>query len=141
MTGAASRRVPEARTPFTCALPPELIGRLRVECARHNEQIGRFVERALVAALAALSPIQQETLMPWRLAEPIRTALARTRFVALTQDERWWRAEFVVRNGLDFPRELLRAEAWCASNPDRAPRRNYRRFLNTWFERAQGESE
>lgn len=76
---------------------------------------------------------------PWRLADPIADALVKTRFAPLRHDERWWRSQFRLNNvngGIDFVREILRADAWCATNPGRAPRKDPRRFLNAWFQRA-----
>lgn len=77
-----------------------------------------------------------EGLFPWKVAAPIGEALAKTRFVALTGEERWWKAQFRAHNGTNFAKELLEAEAWCTSNPARAPRKDFRRFLNEWFKRA-----
>ena len=78
-------------------------------------------------------------LVPWRLAQPIADAISKTRFVGLAGDEIWWRSQFRARNGVRFDKALLEAEAWCASNPGRAPKKAFRRFLNSWFQRAAGD--
>lgn len=74
---------------------------------------------------------------PWVLSDHIRTALEKTRFQPLVGDQQWWQAQFRAHNGINMPKELLEAEAWCTSRPDRAPRKDYRRFLNSWFGRAK----
>lgn len=53
----------------------------------------------------------------------------------------WWQAEIRANGprGVDFAAEVLRAEAWIASNPARAPRKDHARFLHTWLARAEGD--
>ena len=76
----------------------------------------------------------------WKLAPDLEAALRGTRFERLAGDRRWWQAEFRLHaeHSLRFETELRRAEAWCASNPGRAPKKDVRRFLHAWFERANG---
>ena len=49
----------------------------------------------------------------------------------------YWQAEVRANPGVDFGAEVLKAEAWMMANPDRAPRKNYARFLHTWLSRAE----
>ena len=77
--------------------------------------------------------------LDWSLSDPIAHALSRTRFARLSDQREFWQAHFRAQNGLDFPAQILRAEAWCASNSDRAPKKNLKRFLHNWFQRAQEE--
>ena len=37
--------------------------------------------------------------------------------------------------GIDIIREIGKAFAWCVSNPSRAPKKDYGRFLNSWLSR------
>ena len=48
----------------------------------------------------------------------------------------FWRAEVRANPGVDFAPELLKAEAWLAANPQRAPRKDLARFLHNWLARA-----
>lgn len=43
-----------------------------------------------------------------------------------------------VYSELDIDRESAKAFIWCTTNPTRAPKKNYGRFLNSWFDRASG---
>lgn len=85
------------------------------------------------------SPERAGAALPWVLASEISTALAKTRFTALSEDRAFWQSHFRSCNGLAFAAEVLKADAWCASNPTRAPKRNLRRFLHSWFTRAAEE--
>lgn len=49
----------------------------------------------------------------------------------------WWQAEARANPGVNLAAELTKAEAWLASNPRRAPKRDCRRFLHSWFARAE----
>jgi hypothetical protein len=42
---------------------------------------------------------------------------------------------------VDVTRELAKARVWMVSNPGRAPRSQFARFLNGWFGRAQKDAE
>jgi hypothetical protein len=57
------------------------------------------------------------------------------------RDPAWWQAHVRARPELDFARELLSAEAWIASNPARAPRKDYARFFHAWLRRADAPPE
>lgn len=75
----------------------------------------------------------------FEVAESIRTALSRCPF--LSKDPRvyrpaFWQAEIRACSRLNFPRELLQAEAWCVANPGKAPKSNHAAFLHRWFRRA-----
>lgn len=74
----------------------------------------------------------------WELRSELRAALEDTRFLGLAADRRWWLAEFRIHaeNDMVFEDEITKAEGWCVSNPHRAPKRDYRRFLHSWFSRA-----
>ena len=48
----------------------------------------------------------------------------------------FWRAEVRANPGVDFAPEILKAEAWLAANPQRAPRKDLARFLHNWLARA-----
>ena len=39
--------------------------------------------------------------------------------------------------GVDISREVGKAYAWCVSNPSRAPKKDYARFLNAWLSRCK----
>lgn len=39
---------------------------------------------------------------------------------------------------LDLDREAGKAFVWCSTNPSRAPKKNFGRFLNSWFARVSG---
>ena len=88
-------------------------------------------------ASASKDPTQDT---PWNLSATIAEPLAKTRFLSLLHDRVWWQAQFKARDGVDFSRELLEAESWCASNRSKAPKSDYRRFLNSWFKRADTET-
>jgi hypothetical protein len=45
-----------------------------------------------------------------------------------------WRKAYQL---LDVDREIAKAFAWIQSNPERAPKRKYSRFLNSWLSRAK----
>jgi hypothetical protein len=49
----------------------------------------------------------------------------------------WWQRQVRAHPGVDFARELLRAEAWIAANPARAPRKDLAGFLWRWFSKAE----
>lgn len=51
----------------------------------------------------------------------------------------FWQAQVRACPGVDFPDEVLKAEAWMAANPQRAARRDYSRFLHNWLVRAKGD--
>ena len=57
------------------------------------------------------------------------------------KDPRWWQAEIRANAGVDFAQELLKAEAWIVSNPRRAPRKDFARFLHFWLSRADRDGD
>jgi hypothetical protein len=70
----------------------------------------------------------------------IREALSKSLILgkaARLRDARFWQAEIRANPGVNFAAEILRAEAWIASNPERAPRKNFARFLHTWLSRSE----
>lgn len=72
----------------------------------------------------------------WKLNSALYDAVKQTRFTAFLGDEGWWTAQFRAFE-IRFAEEVPKAEAWCRSNPGRAPKRDLKRFLHTWFSRAQ----
>lgn len=110
-----------------------------------DERLGpRFDDTVAVAvAVTGTEAVVEQAAQGdgWKLADTITTALSKTRFANLTTDQRWWQAQFRLSNAsghaIDYGREVLAAEAWCTSNPTRAPRKDGRRFLNSWLARAR----
>jgi len=51
----------------------------------------------------------------------------------------FWQAEVRANPGVDFAREILRAEAWMVANPQKAPKKDFARFLHNWLGRAERE--
>lgn len=70
----------------------------------------------------------------------ILSALDRTQLlgqVLTLRGIRFWRATIRATNGhVDYPSEILKAEAWLSANPTRAPRKDLSRFLHNWLARA-----
>ncbi len=56
-------------------------------------------------------------------------------------DPAWWQAEIRANPGVDFAQELLKAEAWITTNPKRAPRRDFARFMHFWLSRAERDGD
>lgn len=50
-----------------------------------------------------------------------------------------WRAIVRAHPPVDFARELLKAEKHCVSNPKRAPKSDYPRFVASWMARAESD--
>jgi hypothetical protein len=74
----------------------------------------------------------------------IQEALTRTARLAQVprlHTPEFWRAQILARPEVDFPSELLRAEAWLAANPGRAPKSSYPAFLQRWFAKAADRLE
>lgn len=57
----------------------------------------------------------------------------------LTPD--FWQAQVRANAGVNFGEEILKAEAWLAANPTRAPKKDLARFLHTWLSRAERPPE
>jgi hypothetical protein len=53
----------------------------------------------------------------------------------------FWRAEIRANGAADMPTEILKAEAWMAANPHKAPRKDLARFLHNWLSRADRDVE
>jgi hypothetical protein len=102
-------------------------GSIRIDKDQNTEQETSGVVRK--------SP-DSDTLV-WKLSETIAEPLLRTRFTVLVSDQSWWQSQFRAHAGVQFGQQVLEAEAWCVSNPVRAPHKNYRRFLNGWFARSE----
>ena len=52
----------------------------------------------------------------------------------------WWQAQVRARPAVDFPAQVLEAEAWLRSNPKKAPRSDFPAFLNRWLRKAADEA-
>jgi hypothetical protein len=75
----------------------------------------------------------------FQIPDSIRTALTRTTQLASIprlQTPTFWQAQIRARPEVDFPAEVLKAEAWLAANPKKAPRSNVPGFLQRWFAKA-----
>src|SRR4029453_4371731 len=82
------------------------------------------------------------TTKPFALWAEIHPALTQCRRLGQNsrlQDPEWWRAEHTAFPLVDFVAEVKKAEAWCASNPGKAPRRDVPRFLHRWFAKAHAD--
>lgn len=75
--------------------------------------------------------------MPPTIAKTLERA---PRLGPFCRDAKWWLSEMRANPTVDLAAELLKADAWCQSNPERAPRKRPRAFLHRWFARAGGES-
>lgn len=80
----------------------------------------------------------------FQIPESIRSALSRTPRLAesprLTRPD-FWQAQIRARPEVDFPAELLKAEAWIAANPKKAPKSNMPAFLQRWFAKTAEQLE
>jgi hypothetical protein len=76
---------------------------------------------------------------PKPIPESIKTALASTRLLNATPklwDPSFWQSNIRATNGrIEYAQEILKAEAWLAANPTRAPRKDLARFFNNWLSR------
>jgi hypothetical protein len=52
-------------------------------------------------------------------------------------EDRW---KFVYP-GLEIQREILRMAEWCAANPTKKPKRNWKRFVVNWLAKNQASLE
>ncbi len=64
---------------------------------------------------------------------PVVTMSLNEGFIVSTDQAEAWRAAYPT---LNLGAEASRAWAWCKSNPSKAPRKAYARFLNAWLARA-----
>jgi len=79
----------------------------------------------------------------FQIPDSIQAALERSPIlghVPRLREAPWWQAQVRAngRRGVDFAAELLKAEAWLTTNPQRAPKKDHARFLHTWLGRAEG---
>lgn len=77
-------------------------------------------------------------LPTFQIPESIRTALTkcnRLRDVLPLYEHKFWQAQIRARPQVDFAAQLLKAEAWIAANPRKAPKSDYAAFLQRWFAR------
>lgn len=80
-----------------------------------------------------------DSAVSFQIPESIRTALTRTPRLAQAarlHTPEFWRAQILARPEVDFPAELLKAEAWLSANPKKAPRSDVPAFLQRWFGKA-----
>jgi hypothetical protein len=77
---------------------------------------------------------------PPTIPESIQRALQATTIlnaVVKLHSVEFWKANIRATNGhIEYAQELLKAEAWLASNPTRAPRKDLARFVHNWLTRA-----
>ena len=93
-------------------------------------------------ATASVSPgpPSSATSRKFQVPASIQEALGKSKIlgkVSRLQLPEFWQAEVRANPGVNFAGEVLKAEAWMAANPERAPRKNHARFLHTWLSRAE----
>jgi hypothetical protein len=90
-----------------------------------------------VALSPTLAPGQEP--VEFKVNDEIKTALRQApRLGAIPRlwSADFWRAQVRANIGVDFAPEILKAEAWMAANPHKAPRKDLARFLHNWLARA-----
>lgn len=102
-----------------------------------SDRIGK--DRKGTSGLGAEAPSPPAREFP--IPDDIETALRRCPVLSQARglhNPGWWRAEIRANNShrIDYPAELLKAEAWLTTNPARAPRKDFPRFMHAWFARA-----
>jgi len=60
--------------------------------------------------------------------------------VAALRSQSFWRAEVRANEGVDFGKEVLKAEAWLVANPSRAGKKDWVKFMHGWLARADREA-
>lgn len=86
----------------------------------------------------ASAPTGKVAAPPAEIPPAVVKALERApRLGPFLHDAAWWLSEMRANPTVDHAAELLKAEAWCRSNPERAPKKRPRAFLHRWFERAE----
>lgn len=79
-----------------------------------------------------------DTRTQFHIPDPITAALGKaprlSRSPRLQQPD-FWQAQIRAHRSVNFPAELLKAEAWLVANP----RKNLPRFLANWFNNAHGD--
>lgn len=76
----------------------------------------------------------------FQIPNRIQEALKRSPLLGQTprlQTPAFWQAQVRANSGVNFGEEILKAEAWLAANPGRAPRKDLSRFLHNWLSRAE----
>lgn len=87
----------------------------------------------------ATAPASFEKIV-FKIPESIEQALRKSRILGQASalwNPLYWQAEVRANPGVNFAAEILKAEAWMISNPDRAPRKNFGRFLHTWLSKSE----
>lgn len=85
-----------------------------------------------------LRQIIREELASCGLKPKARLTFAHGRFMGITDDQMTaWREAYPA---VQIEEELKKAAAWILSNPSTAPKSNYSRFLNSWFEKHQNRA-
>lgn len=85
-------------------------------------------------------PPPQSPPVTFHIPTRIQDALKRTTLlgqVPRLQTSAFWQAQVRANAGVNFGEEILKAEAWLAANPARAPKKDLARFLHTWLSRAE----
>ena len=78
--------------------------------------------------------------IPARIEEALKRS-PRLGAVPRLQTPDFWQAQVRANGGVNFGDEVLRAEAWLAANPARAPKKDLTRFLHNWLARADRPPE
>jgi hypothetical protein len=74
----------------------------------------------------------------FRIPATVVSALDRAPILGQVQrlrDPSWWQAELRANPSVDLAVQVLRAEAWIKTNPQRAPRKDHAGFMHGWFAR------
>lgn len=78
----------------------------------------------------------------FQVPESIRIALSKSDFLGRAETLRkpeYWKAEIRAYPGVDYAKEVLKAEAWCQSHPQERPRKRVGQFIHRWLSRADRE--
>ena len=118
---------------------PPTMGGASLRNKEKEKEVGEGVSAVALDAPASSRPAPQ-----FQIPDSIRAALAKCPTLAQTPkllDPAWWQAEVRANNerGVNYAAEVLKAQAWIASNPTKAPRKNLPRFLHNWFARSHGD--
>lgn len=84
-----------------------------------------------------ISPTPPRSSVVFQVPDSIRTALSKCEFLSsrLLWTPEQWRAVIRATPGVDYAKQLLEAEAWCQTNPDRRPKKRIGQFMSRWFKR------
>jgi hypothetical protein len=127
---------------------PEL-GSPKTETTRNNPKTETTrEERPATTAEPSTAPAAASPPTPpataFRVNDEIQAALRqapRLGAVSRLWSVEFWRAEVRANGAADMPAEILKAEAWMAANPRKAPRTDLPRFLHNWLSRADRDAE